>query len=221
MSDDPCAPANCEDWQTRPLSWCIPAGVLNSLWGDFFPRLVAISWRSRAAYLGAGDPPPLQGGTTTTGLLDLLLWLRGQMVANTGVGADTPPSIRHRLDAVIKFFWAHQAATGKPFPFVVAGTGGYDFLLSDWGIEMFMPDAPPDEKELLRYYAFRQTGRPSLGIPSYLTSSALSLISIDAPTGPSQIEVDAGALALVLPPGCRPPSQLLEGWRLSERAGRR
>jgi hypothetical protein len=214
MSDDPCAPANC-DWETRPLAWCIPAGVLNSLWGDFFPRLVAVAWEP-SRYMVAGDPPPLQGGTTATGLLDLLLWLRGRMVANTGVGQDTPPSIRHRLDAVIKFFWTHQAETGRPFPIVVAGTGGYDFLLSDWGIEMFMPDPPKTAHELLHYYAFRQTGRPSLGIPSYLTSSALSLISIDAPTGPSQIEVDAGALALVLPPGCEPPKRLLTGWRMSQ-----
>ena len=219
MSGDPCAPANC-DWRTRPLAWSIPAGVLNSLWGDFFPRLVAIAWHDAivpapARYLQAGDPPPLQGGTTGTGLLDLLVWLRGRVTANLDPAVDTPGSIRHKLDAVIKFFWAHQSATGRPFPIVVAGTGGYDFLLSDWGIEMFMPDPPPDAGELLRYYSFRQTGRPSLGIPSYLTPSALSLISIDAPTGPSQIEVDAGALALVLPPDCHPPKHLLEGWSMT------
>lgn len=219
MSDDPCAPASC-DWQSRALSWCIPAGVLNSLWSDFFPRLVAVAWHDAlvapaARYLAPGDPPPLQGGTTGTGLLDLLLWLRGRMAADAPPGQDTPDFMKRRLDAVIKFFWAHQAETGKPFPLVVAGTGGYDFLLSDWGIEMFMPDPPPDAHELLRYYAFRQTGRPSLGIPSYLTPSALSLISIDAPTGPSQIEVDAGALALVLPPECLPPKHLLGGWRMT------
>jgi hypothetical protein len=219
MSDDPCAPANC-DWGTRKLAWCIPAGVLNSLWSDFFPRLVAVAWHDAlvappARYLQPGDPPPLQGGTTATGLLDLLLWMRGKAVADEDPCKNTPGFIRRRLDAVIKFFWAHQAQTGKPFPIVVAGTGGYDFLLSDWGIEMFMPEAPPNAQEMLRYYAFRQTGRPSLGIPSYLTPSALSLISIDAPTGPSQIEVDAGALALVLPPECRPPEHLIEGWRMS------
>ena len=47
--------------------------------------------------------------------------------------------------------------------------------------------------ELLRYYTFRNTGRPAIGLPFYL-SHAISAVSIDSPTGPSQVHVDRNAI---------------------------
>jgi hypothetical protein len=216
-----CTPGSCEWWNRDP-TWCIPAGILNSLWSDFFPRLVAISWHDAMSpppatrYLGGTLIRPLQRGTTSTGLVDLLIWLGFKMHTDPHfLGA--PSSLKYRLKQVIGFFCRHYEATHEPFPMFVAAQGGYDLLLSDQGIELFMPDPPHDKAGLLQFYAFRQTGRPSLGIPSYMTPKALSLISIDAPTGPSQIEADwTAAWILALDPRCQKSPQLLERWGITQ-----
>ena len=85
---------------------------------------------------------------------------------------------------------------------MVPAEGGFDFLLSDWGMEFFLPKGPPTRAELLRYYSFRRTGRPALGLPKYLEDPD-SAVSIDSPTGPSQIRLNADLPSLsVLGPEC-------------------
>lgn len=197
------------------LTWSMPAGILNALWSDFFPRLIGVTWHDdlvatlppvdlltegAAPFIdaaAAGAPPTLRRGVAADGMLELLVWLKERMDRNEAPGKDASTALKQRLDRVIGFFEAHKSATGSPFPLFVAGAGGYDFLLSEWGIEFFVPDSPQKADDLLRYYAFRQTGRPSLGIPTYL-DNAVSLVSIDAPTGPSQIEVDPTVVVVAL-----------------------
>jgi len=216
-----CQARDCH-WQSRPLEWCIPAGILNSLWSDFFPRLVGITWHdinpsppNDPQYLPA-SLTPLGPGVTSTDLVHLLIWLKTMMDFDQRPCINTPSSLKYRIKQVVEFFCLHQERTGKPFPIFVTATGGYDFLLSDWGIELFMPAHPKSQEDLLRYYSFRRTGRPSLGIPSYLTPSALALVSIDAPTGPSQIEMDPMVWAFTVGAICDLPHDLLAKFGITE-----
>lgn len=183
--DDPCRPRCLE----TPDRWAIPAGILNSLWCDIFPRLVARAWYPDAIPPMTSPPPILQRGTTAPRLLEVLKDLQTAWTASPHL---TTSLLKGRLDEVVAFF-----TTYPTFPFRVSGDGGYDFLLSDWGVEFFMPDMPADDRHLLKYFLFRQPGRPSIGIPGYLTAS-MSLLSVDAPTGPGQVLLDPEAPSSVL-----------------------
>jgi hypothetical protein len=70
----------------------------------------------------------------------------------------------------------------------VLGTRGFDFVLSDAGLDLFMPDKPKTEAELVRYYTFRRTGRRGIGIPQYMSTGSPA-IATESPTGPGQMEV--------------------------------
>lgn len=227
-----CLPPRCPP---KTLAWSIPAGVLNSFWCDFFPCLVAAAWHEAEgcspAYRKSGDPPALARGMNSDDILALLVWLEARMISGTTPGVSptpgaTPSSVAlRRVRAIIHFLMRHKGVRGSRFPMWIAGTGGYDFILSDQGIELFMPDAPQGtsvadrELDLLRYYTFRQSGRPSLGIPGYMTGS-MSLLSVDAPVGPSQVEVDPISTfwALGLDPSCAEAARLLGRWGVSKSA---
>lgn len=150
------------------FTWAIPAGLLNFLWSDVFPRLVARSWLpgppAGAAYVGMDTP----------GLLDALKQLRLRVSGSASV------EYLHDLQALIALF----SAPACP-PFRLMGEGGYDFVLSDWGVEFYMPEKPKTAADLLRYYTFRRTGRPAIGLPLYL-QNRLSAVATDSPTGPGQ-----------------------------------
>jgi len=77
-----------------------------------------------------------------------------------------------------------QSTGQMPIRFVEEG--GYDFMLSDRGMDIFLPKKPPTLREMLRYYTFRGTGRRPIGTPNYLWG-ALTATSTDSPTGPGQI----------------------------------
>jgi len=151
------------------FTWAIPAGVLNTLWSDIFPRLVAREWRAP--------------GSTTVHPDMTVADLQTELSTLTG-SAD--------FQARVALVNAHFGSASH-MPFRVSGRGGYDFLITDDGIEFFIPDRPGTVLELLRYYTFRNTGRPAIGLPFYL-SHAISAVSIDSPTGPSQIHVDRDAI---------------------------
>ncbi len=166
-------------------TWAIPAGILNALWGDIYPRLVACTWLG----LGPLDQRPLlKSGMGAAGLRAAIKWFgdRG------GPGEHAPARLRSRINKVLGFL---EVYPNDAFPITIAADAGYDFLLSNLGIELFAPVKPPTSKDLLRYYTFRNTGRPSLGLPGYLTDS-LTAISIDSPTGPSQVITSSNIVPL-------------------------
>jgi hypothetical protein len=94
-------------------------------------------------------------------------------------------------------------------PITWPAPGGYDFLLSDKGLEMFVPERPKDARDLLRYYTFRATGRRAIGTPKYL-EQAISATSTDTATGPGEIvfppevllEIVRGGVAGPTDPAC-------------------
>ena len=182
-SSETASPVQPECGPTCPptnFTWAIPAGILNTLWADIFPRMVAREW--------------LNPGSTTVKAGMTVPQLLGELATLGGSG-----DFQTRLALVN----AHFGSTNH-VPFSVSGTGGYDFLVSDEGVEFFIPTPPQSLQDLLRYYSFRGTGRPAIGLPYYL-SSAISAVSIDSPTGPSQISVNPSVILQQVQrfdPGC-------------------
>ena len=100
------------------FTWAIPAGVLNTLWSDIFPRLVAREWR-------APGSTTVRPGMTVGDLQTELSTLTGS--------AD--------FQARVALVNAHFGSVNH-VPFRVAGRGGYDFLITDDGIEFFIRTDP-------------------------------------------------------------------------------
>lgn len=180
-----------------PSNWAIPAGILNALWSDVFPRLVAKAW------LAEDGEDWLWPGMSENELVDSLWRLRTELGGRMGVSTTTWQDLRlqalatplgwrnipqgtalkDRVQAIAEYFERDSAVR-----FQISGTGGYDFLLSEWGVEFFFPAKPKSAADLLRYFAFRNTGRPAIGLPGYM-ESGMAAVSVDAPTGPSQVVV--------------------------------
>jgi len=154
-------------------SWAIPARVLNIMWSDVVPRLVAKGWT------------PAGGGIPNVN--DLLSF---QNEMNLLAGSVT---FQARVEEVNDYIDAAQAG-GWAVPLGIPGEGGFDFVLSDVGVEVFVPKRPNDIAHLLHFYTFRETGETALGFPQYEGAGAASL-PLHAPTGPSQITMRLNAVA--------------------------
>ena len=76
-------------------------------------------------------------------------------------------------------------------------SGGFDFLLSENGLEFFIPARPDAHQELVRCYTYRRTGRRAIGTPRYLVSE----VATDSPTGPSQLIVSTPNLYNIITGG--------------------
>lgn len=232
-SQQPCP--TCSDQEL----WEISGGLLNALWSDCFPRLVARWWQDptypqnvQGFYLtdGGGNPAP---PTLEPSAL-------AQEISSLSV-ADATPKFADRRDAVANYL--QSSASIVPIRYFPGG--GWDLVLSDWGLDLFAPDPPTSVLELVRYYTFRRTGRPGIGLPFYMAASAdfnsppsqiPFAIDTDSPTGPSQatIEplivdaavswavqegfVDEACVAASIPCGGRRPAPTKE--RTALRAGR-
>jgi hypothetical protein len=115
------------------------------------------------------------------------------------VGADKPTLITH-IDTLIadssSYVFTRRATLVRDYlslrqsiPVRVMGVSGFDFVLSDQGLDLFMPEKPEKDAELVRYYTFRKTGQRAIGVPFYM-STGTPAISTEAPTGPGQMWVD-------------------------------
>lgn len=196
--NSPCAP-------TCPgnLKWAIPAGVLNALWNEVLPRLAAWAWAPQNTIVGGGhyfeylngQPDPVQAFREHMGY-----WAHGNpenpFPAPPGAGPPPDPQLplnplAHRRFEAVKNYLDIQACR-IPIRFVPGG--GYDFLLSDKGLDIFLPAGPKHPLDLVRFYTYRRTGRRPIGTPFYLSQAGLAT-STDSPTGPGQ--VDLAPLAIV------------------------
>ena len=173
------------------LEWAIPAGVLNILWGDILPRLVAREWRTTGSTY-------LQVGMNSARLQTEVQRFYNTVWSSTSTASSV---LKDRVQIARDYFSSGRGVV----PFRIPGTGGFDFLLSDWGLEFFPPVLPNSSEDrrsaLLRYFSFRRTGRPALGLPFYLTDPN-SAISTDSPTGPCQIQRDDIVATLALYADC-------------------
>lgn len=188
-----CTPATLQPWS-------VPASVINIIWGDFWPRYIALWWTEDAP---ATDPPgsPLFGfGPISAAALEKAMQalieaeaIPRSLPVPASSAAWTATRFQRRMKLALDYF---QGTNPAPIPVSFVGEGGYDFVLSDVGLELFAPEEPEDDFEYLRYYAFRDTGRPSLGVPLYLKNASLAL-SLHAPTGPAQILSSNAALGRI------------------------
>ncbi|HSW27968.1 MAG TPA: hypothetical protein VLH75_00625 [Longimicrobiales bacterium] len=170
--------------------------MINVLWGEFWPRYTALWW-------AAGSPADGSPGYSLFGfgpipaarLEQAMQRLIEEEAAALGLTAPGgPPGWGEtRFQRRMLLLWNHFSGA-DPLPVSFVGEGEYDFVLSDVGLELFAPKQPKEDFEYVRYYAFRHTGRPSLGVPLYLKEADLAL-ALDAPTGPSQILSSENALA--------------------------
>lgn len=195
------------------LRWSIPTKHLNALWTGLWPRMAARIWLDPA--LQWPDPFDPSGDHRDIGR-DLQVWIEsflGRAAVTNPVsvpnelGANDPDigpqslvdsggaphstagssgfqSALEELHAYLGVPVAHGRA-----PIYLIGRGGYDFLLSEKGVELW---APPDvgsgsaaRAKLLDAYEYRRTGRPPLAI-GYVMEGAVGFP--DAPTGPGQID---------------------------------
>jgi hypothetical protein len=101
---------------------------------------------------------------------------------------------QQRRDAVVGYLKSPNSAR-IPIRFIDAG--GFDFVLSDWGLDLFVPPRPQKPEEILLYYTFRKTGNAAIGIPEYL-ANAVPAVDISAPTGPSQAFIDPAIIIKII-----------------------
>lgn len=165
----PCTPSCLPEEE----SWAIPARILNIMWSDVVPRLVAKAWT------------PAGGGIAN---VNDLLSFQAEMKLLPGSA-----TFQARIDDVNEYIDAAQGG-GWAVPLGIPGEGGFDFVLSDVGVEVFVPKKPDDIAHLLHFYTFRETGETALGFPDYQGAGAASL-PLHAPTGPSQITMRLNAVA--------------------------
>ena len=171
-----CRPV-CPETQDR---WVLPAGILNVLWGDVIPLLAARCWRGGPCVIGAGNAQ----------LASLIQGLPGW-------SRNGPWKARAQL--AVDYLGRPDAA-----PIRVVGEGAYDFLLSNHGVDFFLPERPETAEDLYHFYTYRRTGQDPIAIPGYL-NEPVSALSTQARTGPSQIWIDPQAIldiADLLPVGC-------------------
>ncbi|HSG09935.1 MAG TPA: hypothetical protein VLA36_16365, partial [Longimicrobiales bacterium] len=174
-------------------TWTISSSILNILWGDVWPRLIALWWRRGSAV----DPVAL-GPIGDAALKKAFHELVIEEAAANGLPVPglnavwNGTRLQRRLERVKKYFMGLDADYPTPIPVTFVGECAYDFLLSDAGLLLFAPLYPETEYELYRYYSFRRTGRASLGLPSYLKGTLA--FDVDSPTGPGQIITTPNAL---------------------------
>jgi hypothetical protein len=170
-------------------TWTITASELQLLWGEIFPRIVGLAW-----LFNCPNPFP-------TGPIQGLLGNRLIAYRNWLIGDPSPPTTAiddfnetlfgKRMKRVSDYLGTAGSAA---MPIRYHGVGAFDFVLSDYGIDLFAPPGPPSQLELLRYYQFRNTGRSTIGIPTYLDRAKDLAFEVQSPAGPSQVWTDQNGL---------------------------
>lgn len=155
--------------------WEITAGILGQIWGEILPRMVAYAWEQ-------GDD--LRAAVNS--LADFQTYMNNlPHVFNPAISPPPTRAFEEAWDAVDTYI-NNATAAGTAVPVDIPGDGGFDFVFSDCGLEMFVPRKPRDIEELLRFYTFREAGRPVLGFPRYDVPGPREITS---PTGPSQVRM--------------------------------
>lgn len=160
------------------LEWEVPASVVQVLWGDIFPRFVAYRW------VEGSFPPPIPPMNPVVAPAIL-----AQAIQNYIDGLPIPDRqpFERRADVVLAYL---NDPLKDHIPIKFTTSGGFDFLVTDAGIELFSPMKPEDRAELLRYYEYRLPGKGTIGIPSYLDEAGALAFDVQSPVSPSQIFID-------------------------------
>lgn len=177
------------------VEWAIPARHLNTLWSMLWPRIAARIWQ--------GEPPNFgfavadNGWPTALVNTDIRPWIRGWIdwFRTQGLGSSCFQEAIADLQAYL------SAPGGGTAPIYYLADGGYDFLISPRGIELWAPPplGPNPLQQLLDNYEHRRTGRPAIGIGGVMSDGELTPVLAESPTGPGQIStIEPGALTATL-----------------------
>ena len=182
-SADTCGPG-------APRTWEIPASVLQVLWGEIFPRLVAFKWSQ--GKVNTFDTNPVDP-------VDLRTEIQTFMAHPDGGNA---PPATSQFAKRVGLVTTYLGGNGGLIPVRYWGPGQFDFILSDAGLDLFSPMWPTTEPEMLRFYQYRAAGRGTLGIPGYLDGAKALAFDVQSPTGPSQIWTNASDNTVIGPGSC-------------------
>jgi hypothetical protein len=168
-------PSQCGRDMTQ--EWEISASVLQVIWGDLFPRFVAQAWL-------LGDPDPFPVGLITPAQMKGFI---SAYMLNVNGGAGTPAGSAFEKRVTMVKDYLGTVPESKVMPMRYLGGGGFDFILSDAGLDLVAPPKPQNAPELLRYYQLRATGKSTIGLPDYLDGGDALAFDVQSPVGPSQV----------------------------------
>jgi hypothetical protein len=108
-------------------------------------------------------------------------------------------NLQRSTHKVLEYFKKTPAEERIPVRLIDA-VPGYDFMLHSQGLDVFLPDNPFEGDgdkwkkgdgwtEVLRYYKFRKTGAPPIGLPGG-PAKLTKVKNLTAPTGTSQAQND-------------------------------
>lgn len=207
--------------------WYMAGSVLNALWGNIMPRLAAAVWRGDLVWPPKTGAVPLDDGLLAHPLKDQALEVFADELVEIGFGTQENylKAARGRnrltgsqLSTLVATEYFHPGAAAaylknRPpdehrLTLRVIQAESYDFVLSDGGLDVFVPPTPgsaepgpvppgkTDEarKEVLQFYKFRETSKPPIGLPGAPTSSLpedrdsfINIPQLTAPTGSHQV----------------------------------
>lgn len=210
----------------RGRRWFMAGSVLNALWGNIMPRFAASVWRGGLEWPPNTDAEPLKNGLAAHPLKDEALEAFARQLVEIAFGTEDnylkAAKSRNRLTkaqlstlVVTEYFHPGAAAEhlkNRPdadlrLPLRVVEDEAYDFVLSNEGLDVFVPPTPgsntpgpPAERtdaarrEVLQFYKFRETSKPPIGLPGRPTSalpedddSFINIPQLTAPTGSHQV----------------------------------
>lgn len=153
LPDKVCDPKGSTDW-------AIGVRHITFLWSQVIPRVSAAYWGNIT--VGPLPPPDLGAIPKGTDLTPLIPeWIEFLK------GSDGSVQFMTNMEG-LEDYWSDS--TSRIPPVIFRGRGGYDFYLSDDGIDVFWPAFDKGNyntplENLLWYYTIRETGRPVLGTP--------------------------------------------------------
>jgi len=167
--------------------WRVDASVLNALWSDCMPRLVAKHWLDGLDSIGQPTFGNTPGDPSMVTFLD-------KLADDIDALPVSSPKFAERQKLVVNYL---RTSTNTRIPIRIVQGAGFDYVLSDWGLDIFTPPEPASETDLYLYYTYRNTGNPAIGIPFYM-ADAVAGGDIDAPTGPSQSLIDPNVIINII-----------------------
>lgn len=211
----------------RGQEWYMAGSVLNALWGNIMPRLAASVWRGDLDWPPKTGAVPLKDGLEAHPLTDQALTMFAEELVEIGFGTEEnyvkAAKGRNRLtkaqlSTLVTTEYFHPGAAAKylenrpaaehRLTLRVILAESYDFVLSDGGLDVFVPPTPGSEdpgpvpperadaarEEVLQFYKFRETSKPPIGLPGPPTSSLpvgddsfINIPQLTAPTGSHQV----------------------------------
>jgi hypothetical protein len=230
--------------KAEAAKWYMPGSVLNALWGNIMSRLAASVWLGRLDWPPKTTPEKHPGGleaypvdgTAMPKLAEQIVRIAFTRKANeswkaieqsfvlaaerqdrlTNAQRSTLITTQYFHPGAAEAYLPHRPPEAHRMPLRVIKARGYDFVLSDQGLDLFVPPKPGapygredwgkvDKKEepaaredVLQFYKFRETSEPPIGLPrapatafpdngSPPSDFFVSVPQLTAPTGSHQV----------------------------------